>query len=67
MINSTSLQFKVNIMSVQQYSNTIDFGIFAIAFAIDLLHGNLLSNVSYEHESTCLHVYNEFRSHYFQE
>ena len=66
-INSTSLQFKVNTMSVQQQSNTIDCGIFAKAFAIDLLLGNLLSNVSYEHGNTCLFVYNEVRSHYFQE
>ena len=67
MINSTSLQFKVNTMSVQQQSNTIDCGIFAIAFVIDLLHGNLLSKVSYEHGNTCLFVYNEVPSHYFQE
>ena len=54
MIKSTSLQFKVDIMSVQQHSNTIDWGIFAIAIATDVLYGHLPSNVSYEHENTCL-------------
>ena len=37
MINSTSSQFKVNVMSVQQQPNAIDSGLFAIAFATDLL------------------------------
>ena len=54
-------------MSVQQQSNTTDCGIFAIAIATDLLYGNLAPNVSYEHENTCLFVYNEVRSHYLQE
>ena len=70
MINSTSSQFKVNIIqlynTVQQQSNTIDCSIFAIAIATDLLYGNSPSNVSYEHENTCLFVYNEVRSHCFQ-
>ena len=67
MINSTSAQFKVHLMSVQQQSNTIDCSIFAIAIATDLLYGNWPSNVSYEHEKTYLFVYNEVRSYYFQE
>ena len=45
MINSTSSQFKVDIISVQQQPNTIDCCIFAIAIATDLLYGNSLSNV----------------------
>ena len=49
-INSTSSQFKVNVMSVQEQPNAIDCGLFAIAFATDLLYGNSPSNVSYEHE-----------------
>ena len=56
MINSTSSQFKVDIISVQQQPNTIDCCIFAIAIATDLLYGNSLSNVSYKHENTCLFV-----------
>ena len=59
MINSTSSQFKVNAMSVQEQPNAIDCGLFAIAFATDLLYRNSPSNVSYEHE--------KIRSHYFQE
>ena len=56
MINSTSSQFKVNVMSVQQQPNAIDCGLFAIAFATDLLHGNSPSNVSYEHEKIRQHL-----------
>ena len=56
MINLTSSQFKVNVMSVQQQLNMIDCGLFAIAFATDLLYGNLPSNVSYEHEKMRQHV-----------
>ena len=57
MINSTSLQFKVNVMSVQQQPNAIDCGLFAIAFATDLLYGNSPSNVSYEHEKMRQHLF----------
>ena len=70
MINSTSSQFKVNVMSVQEQPNAIDCGLFATAFATDLLYGNSSSNVLYEHkkcDNTCLSVYNKIRSHYFQE
>ena len=56
MINSTSSQFKVDIISVQQQPNTTDCCIFAIAIATDLLYGNSLSNVSHKHENTCLFV-----------
>ena len=49
MINSISSQFKVNVMSIQQQLNTIDYVIFAIAFATELLYGNSPSDVSYEH------------------
>ena len=57
MINSTSSQFKVNVMSVQQQPNAIDCGLFAIAFATDLLYGNSPSNVSYEHEKMRQHLF----------
>ena len=43
-------------MPVQQQSNMIDCGLFAIAIATDLLYGNSPLNVSYEHEK-CLSVY----------
>ena len=71
MINlmSSSL-FKVNIMSVQQQLNAIDCGIFAIAFATDLLHGNPPSDVLYKHEKMQKHLfilYNRVYSCYFQE
>ena len=56
MINSTSSQFKVNVMSVKQQPNTIDCGLFTIAFVTDLLHGNSPSNVSYEHEKMRQHL-----------
>ena len=56
MINSTSSQFKVNAMSVQQQPNVFDCGIFAIAFATDLLYGNSPSNVSCEHEKIRKHL-----------
>ena len=57
MINSTSSQFKVNVMPVQQQPNAIDCGLFAIAFATDLLYGNSPSNVSYEHEKMRQHLF----------
>ena len=50
MIKSTSSQFKVNIMSVQQQPNAIDCVLFALAFATDLLYGSSPSNVSYQHQ-----------------
>ena len=46
MIDSTSSQFKVNLMPVQQQPNATDCGLFAIAFATDLLYGNSPSNIS---------------------
>ena len=72
MINSTSSQLKVNIMSVQQQQNTIDCGLFATAFATDLLYGNSSSNVLFytsikKCDNTCLSVSNKISSHYFQE
>ena len=57
MINSASSQFKVNVMSVQQQPNAIDCGLFAIAFATDLLYDNSPSNVSYEHEKMLQHLF----------
>ena len=52
MINMASSQFQVNLISFQQQPNAIDCGIFAIAFATDLLYGNSPSNISYEHKKT---------------
>ena len=57
MINSTTSQFKVNVMSVQHQPNAIDCGLFSIAFATDLLYGNAPSNVSYEHEKMRQHLF----------
>ena len=57
MINSTSSQFKVNVKSVQQQPNAIDWGLFAIALATDLLYGNSPWNVSHQHEKMQQHLF----------
>ena len=57
MIKSTSSQFKVNVMSVQQQLNAIDCGLLVIAFATDLLYGNSSSNVSFEYEKMRQHLF----------
>ena len=44
-------------MSVLQQPSTIDCGIFAIAFATNLLYGNSSSNASYEHEKMPKHLF----------
>ena len=57
MINSTSSQFKVNAMSVQQQPHAIDCSLFAIAFATDLFYSNSPSNVSCKHEKMQQHLF----------
>ena len=69
MVNSTSSQFIVNAMSVQQQPNVFDWVyllqhlplICYMVICLQMFHASMK-----KYENTCLFVYNKVRSHHFQ-